>query len=103
MKPGKFILDWEFKIVDLYDLQTNKCLIELDNRFIDREDEQEITKRYLELNLKDDYKAMQDLILAQYKEELKEKINKLFNPKISNGEHSIQITKKEILELLKEE
>ena len=34
------------------------------------------------------------------REELKEKINKLFNPKISNGEHSIQITKKEILELI---
>ena len=37
------------------------------------------------------------------REKLKEKINKLFNPKISNGEHSIQITKKEILELLTEE
>lgn len=107
MKPGKFILDWEFKIVDLYDLQTNKCLIELDNRFIDREDEQEITKRYLELNLKDDYKAMQDLILAKYKEELKDKIIILFkkrlDDKVINDENFLGFNdfKCDILELLK--
>ena len=48
----------------------------LNRMFINKDNEQAITKRYLEFALEDDYKAMKDLILEKYKTELREKNNK---------------------------
>jgi len=98
MKPSKYY----------YDISNSKynhreTLERLDLKYIDREDEKEITKRYLELNLKDDYQAMKYLIEAEYKDKIKKEIGRKISIlcKTSKYEEGIYKGFSEVLELLK--